>query len=126
MCILLQKYDQIKMVQDEKLGLNELKLGDFLVTMRGILRPNNPEYSVVEYYLTKAQIIETQKEVISVLNSVLQNIINDTEITWGLDDAVDIFMTTGSGVIAGNYQNFTVSIIFAHKELKLIKKIKTF
>ena len=126
MCILLQKYDQIKMVQDEKLGLNELKLGDFLVAMRGILKPNNPEYSDVEYYLTKAQIIETQKEVISVLNSVLQNIINDTEITWGLDDAVDIFMTTGSGVIAGNYQNFTVSIIFAHKELKLIKKIKTF
>ena len=103
MCILLQKYEQIKMVQDEKLSLNEFKFGDFLVTMRGILRPNNPEYSVVEYYLTKAQIIETQKEVKSVMNSVLQNIINNTEITWGLDDAVDIFMTTGSGVIAGKW-----------------------
>ena len=103
MCILLQKYEQIKMVQDEKLSLNEFKFGDFLVTMRGILRPNNPEYSVVEYYLTKAQIIETQKEVKSVMNSVLQNIINNTEITWGLDDAVDIFMTTGYGVIAGKW-----------------------
>ena len=90
------------MVQDQKLSFNEIKFGDFLVAMRGILRPKNPDYSVIEYYLTKSQIIETQKEVTRVLNSVLQNIINDTETSWALDDAVDIFMTTGSGVIAGN------------------------
>ena len=113
MCNLLKKYEQIKMVQSQNLGLNEIKFGDFLVVMRGILRPNRPpmnEYytglssssTLVEYYLTQVQIEETQKEVTSVLNSVLQNTINDTDITWGLDDAVDIFMTTGSGVIAGN------------------------
>ena len=90
------------MVQDQKLSLNEIKFGDFLVAMRGILRPLSSDDSVVEYYLNQAQIDETQKEVTNVLNSVLQNIINDTDITWALDDAVDIFMTTGSGVIAGN------------------------
>ena len=102
MCTLLQKYHQIKKVQDQELDLNEMKFGDFLVAMRGVLRPNFPAYSVIEYYLTKSQIEETQREVMSVLNSVLKNIINDSEITWALDDAVDIFMTTGSGVIAGN------------------------
>ena len=89
------------MIQDQKLSLKEIKLGDFLVAMRGLLRPNNYEKSVVEYYLTEDQIIETQKEVTGVFKSVLQNTINDTEITWALDDAVDIFMTTGSGVIIG-------------------------
>ena len=108
MCILSQKYQQIKMVQDQILALNEIKLGDFLVAMRGILRPYNPQTAshssstLVEYYLTQAQIETTQNEVTSVLNTVLQNIINDTEISWGLDDAVDIFMTTGSGVLDGN------------------------
>ena len=90
------------MVQDQNLGLNEIKLGDFLVAMRSILRPNNPDYSIVEYYMTNSQIIETQNGVTSVLNTVLQKVINDTKITWALDDAVDIFMTTGSGIIAGN------------------------
>ena len=96
------------MVQDQKLSLDEIKFGDFLVAMRSMLRPYtfaSSSYSsgtLVEYYLTYAKIIETQIEVTHVLNAVLQNIINDTEISWALDDAVDIFMTTGSGVIAGN------------------------
>ena len=84
------------MIQDE------IKLGEFLVAMRGIIRPYNPPNSVLECYLTTAQIEETQNEVANVLNSVLQNVINNTEITWALDDAVDIFMTTGFGIIGGN------------------------
>ena len=133
MCNLLNKYEQIKMVQSQNLGFNEIKFGDFLVVMRNILRPNltlnrnwfGSSYSsnLVEYYLTQAQIEETQKEVISVLNSVLQNTINNTEITWALDDAVDIFMTTGSGVISGNSLefSFTFRITLIHKEILMIK-----
>ena len=134
-CTISQKYQQIKMIQDQKLSLKEIKLGDFLVAMRGLLRPNNYEKSVVEYYLTEDQIIETQKEVTGVFKSVLQNTINDTEITWALDDAVDIFMTTGSGVIIGifnlnliYYENITgipnktfvvslLSILFRKKDI---------
>ena len=116
----MQKYQQIKKIQDHKLGFNEIKFGDFLVAMRGILRPHTPskrqvvsDFSIITYsmtssstlvenYLTQALTEETQNEVTCVLNTVLQNIINDTEITWALDDAVDIFMKTGSGIIGGN------------------------
>ena len=108
-CILSQKYQQINIVQDQKLILNEIKFGDFIVAMRAILNPSaaavrlQTSSTVVEDYLTQVQITETQKEVTKVLNSVIQNIIKDTEITWSLDDAVDIFMTTGSGHITGNF-----------------------
>ena len=108
MCALLTKYKQIEMVQDQKLGLNEIKFGDFLVAMRGILRPYNKpadfdsSSTLVENYLTNSYIEKTQNEVTSALNTVLQNAINNTDITWGLDDAVDIMMTTGSAIINGN------------------------
>ena len=106
----LNKFGSSSNQLDLKLGLNQIKLGNFLVAMKGILRPYFSDSSVVEYYLTQAQILKTQNEVTSVLNSVLQNIINDTEITWALDDAVDIFMTTGSGIISGNfYKNLNLT-----------------
>ena len=55
--------------------------------MRSMLRPydrsrshTHPSSTSVEYYLTPSQIEQSQNEVASVLNTVLQNIINDTEI----------------------------------------------
>ena len=100
------------MVQDHKLDFDEIKFGDFFVAMRSMLRPydglsfHTSSSTSVEYYLTPSQIEQTQNEVASVLNTVLQNIINDTEISWALDDAVDIFMTTGIEIIRGNLKQF--------------------
>ena len=106
MCYLSKQYQQIKIIQDQNLGLTKIKLGDLLVAMRRILRPYSPATSIVEYYLTPAQLEETQNEFTNFLNTLLQNIINDTDITWALDDAVDIFMTTGSEIIKGNLKQF--------------------
>lgn len=96
------------MLQDQDVKFNTvIKFGDFMVAMRSILRPKEKRYSVINNYLTKDLIEETQKETISIFKLVLQSIINNTEITWALDDAVDVFLTTGSGTIVGK-NNFVI------------------
>ena len=98
------------MLQDKALDLNNIKFGDFVVTVRNILRSPDAMFTALDSFLTQRQIVETQAEITVVLNKELQSIINDTEISWALDDAMDIFMSTGSGLIIGNLylDNFDV------------------
>ena len=87
------------MLQDNALDLDKISLGDFLVPMRSIIRNQFYNNTVLDKYLTQNQKEETEAEVTSILNLILQSIINDTEITWALDDAIEIFLTTGSSLI---------------------------
>ena len=89
------------MLQGKALDLDNISLGDFLVPIRSIIRNQFYRGTVLDNYLTENQKEETQSEVTAILNLILQSIINDTDITWALDDAVDIFLTTGSGQITG-------------------------
>ena len=86
------------MLQNKGLDLDNIGLGDFLVPIRSIIRNQFYKGTVLDKYLTENQKEETEAEVTAILTSVLQSIINDTEITWALDDAVYIFLTTGSGL----------------------------
>ncbi len=76
--------------------------------MKNILKPKENSNSVIFYYLTEHQIIQSQTEITRTLNKALQNIIMNDNITWTLDDAIDIYITTGSGRVAGIY----TSVIF--------------
>ena len=89
------------MLQDNALDLDKISLGDFLVPMRSIIRNQFYNNTVLDKYLTQNQKEETEDEVTTILNIILQSIINETEITWALDDAIEIFLTTGSGLITG-------------------------
>ena len=99
------------MLQDQRLQLSEInKFGDFIVSMKNILKPNEKTKSVIFYYLTENQIIQSQSEITTTLNKVLQSIIINDNITWSLDDAIDIYLTTGSGRITGIY-NFLFNVL---------------
>ena len=103
------------MLQDKDLEFAEFnKLGDFLMTMRRILSlPNSyKEDFAVSRYLSLDQILESQMEITSTLNQILKEIINETEITWALDDAIDIMLTTGSGLVFGNISFFPFTLNF--------------
>ena len=111
-CSWLKKYDQLTMLQDQRLTLSEIShFGDFIVSMQNILKPNINTYSVIFYYLTENQIIQSQNEITRVLNKVLQNIIIDDNITWALDDAIDIYLTTGPARVTGNKKVFFIKIL---------------
>ncbi len=118
-CEWIKKFDQFVLLQEESLQLSNPKnLGDYIVTMKNILSSNN-EYNVLPYHLTNDLIEKTQIETTNLLNKILQTIVNSSEITWSLDDAIEIYLTTGSGLIAGlihilpfvnGYQNFCICI----------------
>ncbi len=105
------------LLQEKSLQLTNLKnLGDYVVTVRNILSTNDKK-NVLPYYLTIDLIEKTQIETTILLNQILKTIINNAKITWSLDDAIEIYLTTGSGVIAGltqilpfvnGYQNFFI------------------
>ena len=90
------------MLQDQRLQFYEIKkFGDFIISMKNILNPEEKSNSVIFYYLTEHQIIQSQSEITGTLNKVLQNIIVNDDITWAIDDAIDIYLTTGSGRVTG-------------------------
>ena len=107
------------MLQAEALQLKNLKnLGDYIVTVRNILSLN-AKNNILPYYVTNDLIEKTQMETTNLLNQILQTIVNNSEITWSLDDAIEIYLTTGSGLIAGllhilpfvnGYQNFLICL----------------
>ena len=98
-CEWFRKYDQLVMLQDEMLKISNINsLGDLIVTMKKLLSSNN---TILPYHLTKELIEQTQNETTQILNIILQNIVNNSEISWALDDAIEIYLTTGSAVISG-------------------------
>ena len=99
------------MLQDQRLQFSEIKkFGDFIISMMNNLKPEEKANYVIFYYLTEHQIIQSQSEITGTLNKVLQNIIKNDNITWSLDDAIDIYLTTGSGRITGIY-NFLFNVL---------------
>ena len=101
-CKWLKKYDQLKMLQDQRLQFSEIyNFGDFILSMMNILNPYEKGNPFIFYYLTEDQIIQSQSETKGILNKLLQNIIMNDSITWALDDAIDIYLSTGSGRVTG-------------------------
>ncbi len=90
------------MLQDQRLQFSEIyNFGDFILSMMNILNPYEKGNSFIFYYLTEDQIIQSQSETKGILNKLLQNIIMNDSITWSLDDAIDIYLSTGSGRVTG-------------------------
>ena len=108
MCQLSKQYKQLQMLQEKALDLDKISLGDFLIPVRSIIRSQLYKDTALDKYLTQNQKEETESEVTAILNLILQSIINDTKITWALDDAMDIFLTTGSGQITGLALNMII------------------
>ena len=99
------------MLQDQRLQFSEVnKFGDFIISMKNILTPKEKDNYAIFYYLTEHQIIQSQSEITGTLTKVLQNIIRNDNITWTLDDAIDIYLATGSGRVTGIYNFFILTI----------------